>query len=43
MTSHHLNHWVAAKVAAATIAAKRTTPNGIELLDKRFDECWIVC
>ena len=29
--------------AASAIFAKRTTPNGIELLDKRFDECWIVC
>ena len=29
--------------ATATIFAEVTSPNGIELLDKRFDKCRIVC
>ena len=29
--------------ARANVAAEVTTPNEIELLDKRFDECRIVC
>lgn len=28
--------------AASAIAAKVATPNGIELLDKRFDKCGVV-
>ena len=35
--------WIAAEVAASTIAAEVTAPDGIELLDKRFDKCRIVC
>ena len=32
----NLHHWIAAEVAAATVEAKRSTPDGIELLDKDF-------
>jgi len=42
MNSRNLHHRVAAEVATTTIAAEITTPDGIELLDKRRDECRIV-
>ena len=38
----NLHHWIAAEVAAATVEAKRSTPDGIELLDKWFDKCRVV-
>ena len=37
-----LNHWIAAEFTSTTFATKVTAPNGIELLDKRFDKCWVV-
>ena len=42
MNSRNLNHWIAAEVAATAVAAKVTSPGGIELLDKRFDKCGVV-
>ena len=42
MNSRYLNHWVAAEVAATAVAAKRSSPDGIELLDKRLDKCGVV-
>ena len=39
MNSRILHHRIAAEVAASAVAAKRPTPDGIELLDKRFDKC----
>ena len=42
MNSRNLNHWIAAEVAAAAVAAKRPTPDGSELLDERFDKCGVV-
>ena len=42
MNSRCLNHRIAAEVAAAAVAAKRTSPDGIELLDKRRDKCGVV-
>ena len=42
MNSHNLNHWIAAEVAAAAAFTKRSSPDGIELLDKRFDKCGVV-
>ena len=38
----HSHHRVAAEVATATITAEVATPDGIELLDKRFDKCGVV-
>ena len=32
----NLHHWIAAEVAAPTVATKRPAPDGIELLDKDF-------
>ena len=37
-----LHHRVAAEVAATAFAAKRSSPDGIELLDERFDKCGVV-
>lgn len=37
-----LPHRVAAIVSSPAIAAKVAAPNGIELLDKRLDKCWVV-
>ena len=42
MNSRYLNHWVAAEVATSTIAAEIPAPDGIELLDERFDKCGVV-
>ena len=42
MNSRHLNHWIAAEIEAAAVATKRPAPDGIELLDKRFDKCRVV-
>ena len=37
-----LHHRVAAEVATAAFAAEVASPDGIELLDKRFDKCGVV-
>ena len=38
----NLRHRIVTEVAAAAIAAKRSSPDGIELLDERFDKCRVV-
>ena len=43
MSSRNLYNRIAAKVAPTAVGTKIATPNGIELLDKRFDKCLIVC
>ena len=42
MYSRYLNHWIVTEVAATAVAAKRSSPDGIELLYKRFDKCGVV-
>ena len=42
MNSRYLNHRIAAEVATTAIAAEITSPDGIELLDKRLDKCGVV-
>ncbi len=37
-----LYHWITAEFTSTTFAAEITAPDRIELLDKRFNKCWVI-